>query len=469
MSYKWKIKLDVTNMFAEKVGKKHGIKRDDVDSLQKKAEEIHRSLNEQKDKGKMGFMELPYQEEELIAKIEKEAGRAEEFENFVVIGIGGSALGNIALQTALNPPYYNLNSNARKGKPRLFVPDNSDPDRLQALLETLDLQKTLFNVITKSGTTAETMSQFLIAREAVAEKVGEDKLADHFIATTSKDSGFLKEIAAREGLKTFYIPENVGGRFSVLSPVGLVSSAFCGINIGKLLEGARRMAERCKTADIWQNPAYLNGALHYLAYHQGKNIAVMMPYAHQLKDMADWFRQLWAESLGKAINRNGSVVNVGQTPVKALGATDQHSQVQLYMEGPFDKIITFIEVDKYHNEVEIPEKYSDLSGVGYLGGNSLNELIKTEKKATELALARRGRLNETIRMPEINEETIGQFIYMMELQTAFTGELFNINAFNQPGVELGKNYTYGVFGREGYEEEKEEFEKRIESDGDYVI
>ena len=463
------IKLDVNNMLEEMIGKEHGISEDAITDFQKKTDEIHEKIKEDRANGKMGFMNLPAQSEELISEIEDEVEIREGYENFVVIGIGGSALGNIALQTALNKPYYNLDSKKRDGNPRLFVPDNVDPVRLKSLLSSLDLEKTLFNVITKSGSTAETMSQFLIAREAVTKEVGEDKLSEHFIATTSKDSGYLRVIAEKENFKTFHIPDNVGGRFSVLTPVGLISAAFCGIDIRELLRGAAAMAERCSTPELKENPAYLNGLLNFLAYNKGKTISVMMPYAHQLKDMADWYRQLWAESLGKEVNRSNKKINVGPTPVKALGATDQHSQAQLYMEGPYDKIITFIEVEKFDDEVEIPALYDDIEGVNYLGGHTLNELINTEKKATELALTERKRLNETIILPEISEYTIGQLIYMLELQTAFTGELFDINAFNQPGVELGKQYTYGVLGREGYEGMKEEYEEKPEHEENWII
>lgn len=463
---KMKVKLDVNNMFADKIGQEHGFTKEEVNSYQAKVEEAHRNIKN----AELGFMELPYKQEEIINDI---VNLAEEYkgkcDNFVVLGIGGSALGNIALQTALNDPYYNYKEDSRDDYPRLFVPDNVDPVRFQSLLDMLDLKKTVFNVISKSGGTAETMSQYLIARQAVAEEVGEEKLKDHFIATTSQDSGYLIEIARREGYKTFHIPENVGGRFSVMTPVGLISAAFCGIDIEELLAGAAYMDEICDTDQIWNNPAYLNGVLQYMAYDNGKPLSVMMPYVHSLKDVADWYRQLWAESLGKEIDREGNTINVGPTPIKALGATDQHSQVQLYMEGPFDKVITFLEVEDYGAEVEIPKLYDDIQGVSYLGGHTLNELIKTEKNATELALTERGRLNETFILPEVNEFTMGQLLYVLELQTALVGELFNIDAFNQPGVELGKHYTYGVLGRDGYQEKKDEYFNRPEKDDDLII
>ena len=465
---KMKIKLDVNNMFGDRVGEQ-GIKKSRLDRIQPKIEEIQDKIQVNRGEGALAFMDLPYQDRDIIARLKDTANRlSNDIKNFVVLGIGGSALGSIALKSALKESYYNVN-NIEESTPRLFVPDNVDPERFLSLLEKMDLSKTVFNVISKSGGTAETMSQFLIARRAVAEELGEENLADHFIATTSKESGNLIKIARREGFETFYIPENVGGRFSVLTPVGLLFAAVAGMDIEELLAGAAYMDKICEYRDLWQNPAYLNAALHYLAYNQGKNMSIMMPYSHSLKDIADWYRQLWAESLGKELDRKGNTVNVGPTPIKALGATDQHSQVQLYMEGPYDKIVTFLKVENYSSQVEIPEEYQDIDGVGYLGGHSLNKLLDTERKATELALTRRDRMNETIIIPEINEFTVGQLFYLFEMQTVVIGELFDINTFNQPGVELGKDYTYGILGRNGYENMKEEFENRSPKDEDLII
>jgi len=461
-----KITLDVNNMFAARLGEEQGIRKSQVAELKPRAREVHYRIQEQKP----GFARLPYRQDKVVSRIREMADeRAGDYDNFVVLGIGGSALGNIALQTALNDPYYNLNTGSREGYPRLFVPDNVDPERFAALLDLLDLERTVFNVISKSGSTAETMSLYLLAREAVAEEVGQERVAEHFIATTSRDSGYLIEIAEREGYPSFSIPDDVGGRFSVLTPVGLLSAAFTGVNISELLAGAAEMAERCRMEDIWENPAYLHGALQYLAYQEGKIMSVMMPYSHALKDLADWYRQLWAESLGKEVNRRGERVNVGPTPIKALGATDQHSQVQLYMEGPYDKIITFIEVENHQRNLEMPELYRDLDGINYLGGHSLARLLNTEKQATERALTKRGRANATIKVSEVSAFTLGQLFYLLEMETAFVGELFDINTYNQPGVELGKNYTYGILGREGYQDKKAEFKDWSDPDPELIL
>ncbi|GAF90481.1 unnamed protein product, partial [marine sediment metagenome] len=275
------------------------------------------------------------------------------FENFVVLGIGGSALGNIALQAALNHPYYNLlDKKTRGGMPRIFVMDNVDPEYFGGLLDIIDPKKTLFNLISKSGGTAEPMSQFMVVREILRKKLGA-KAKDHIIATTDKESGILREIVEKEDYESFVIPGNVGGRFSVFTPVGLLSAAMGGIDIAQLLAGAAAMDSRCSTASLTKNPAYRNAVVHYLAdTKKGKSISVMMPYSNALYLIADWYRQLWAESLGKKFDVDKKVVNAGQTPIKALGATDQHSQAQLYVEGPNDKIFTLVGAEKYRREIK---------------------------------------------------------------------------------------------------------------------
>ncbi|MEW6040826.1 MAG: glucose-6-phosphate isomerase [Elusimicrobiota bacterium] len=440
------IKLDYSNCMTDFVGD-HGIYTDAILSLKNKLSGAHKAVLDKKAAGKLGFMELPYKQEET-KKIKAVAKKLKtKYSDFVVAGIGGSALGNTALQTALRPLTWNLLAKRKRGGwLRLFVLDNVDPELISSHLDILSRRGTLINVISKSGTTAECLAIFFILSKSHKKNL---------LITTDAKKGLLREMVNNGlALESFVIPENVGGRFSVLSPVGLVSAAFCGIDVEKLLSGARQMDERCSTDDPLKNPALMYAAINWLMYQKDKKINVMMPYSNALYGIADWFRQLWAESLGKRQDINGNVVNVGPTPVKALGATDQHSQVQLYIEGPYDKIITFLSVEKYRKSVKIPLNPKE----HYLGGHTLNELIKSEEEATRLALTKQNRPNCTIFLPEINENTIGQLIYMLELSTAYAGELFQINAFDQPGVELGKQLTYALLGRPGFEEKKKELE-----------
>ena len=257
----------------------------------------------------------------------------------------------------------------------------------------------------------------------------------------------------------------------MLSAVGLLSAAVTGIDIHKLLKGAAEMDALCgKSRKLWENPALTGAALHYLMDKaKGKNIQVMMPYAHALRDVADWFRQLWAESLGKRGDRAGKIVHAGQTPERALGATDQHSVMQLYVEGPFDKVITFVTVDEFRTTAPIPPAFPDFEALRYLGGQTLNELMKVEQRATELALTQRGRPNCAIRLERLNEETIGALLYLLEMQTAYAGELYNVNAFDQPGVELSKNFIYGLMGRKGYEARRREVEQAGKTNPQWVV
>ena len=296
-----------------------------------------------------------------------------------------------------------------------------------------------------------------------------DKANEHMIATTSAQKGNLIKIAKSEGLKTFYIPDGVGGRFSELCPVGLLPAAVVGIDIKNLLAGAAYMDKICMNKDMKKNPALLAALLQYLAMKKGKNISVMMPYADSLRYMADWYCQLWAESLGKATDKNGNSVYAGQTPVKALGVTDQHSQVQLYREGPFDKVITIIGVEKFRSNVTISNGCEEFPDVSFLCGHTMNELINSERVATEYALTTAGRLNHTIIMPEVNTFTVGELLYLFEMQTAFCGEMLGIDTYNQPGVEGGKNATYALFGKKGYEATKREMEEAPKKKEQYII
>jgi len=394
--------------------------------------------------------------DELMKRAKELKGR---YDNLVVLGIGGSALGNIALQTALNPYMYNLNEKVRNGRPRLFVLDNVDPAQLSSFVNQLGdgLKRTLFNVISKSGRTAETAAQFLYIKDKLATECPKEPLANHIIVTTGfeinkegKIDSTLYKIAKELNLPMLEVLKDVGGRFSVLSAVGLFSAAMCGIEIDELLAGARYIHERVSCENFEENPAAINAAINYHYYKQGKKHSVIMPYAYSLKDMADWYRQLWAESLGKKLDLNEREVWVGPTPVKALGVTDQHSQVQLYREGPNDKLFTFLQVNNFARDVKIGPAPDCTPELGFLAGKKMSILLNNEKKATEYALIESKRPNLTIIFDKVNAYTIGQFIYLYEVTTSFMGALLNIDTYNQPAVELGKEATFALMGKEGY-------------------
>lgn len=464
-----RVRVDYTNMTEKYLGEK-GISRSRLmqnRQLFKKAH-VYVSENRGKDELFMGWTELPYNQNEIVKDILLTAKNIRrKFDYFVVLGIGGSALGPSMAFNALCHLHYNeLPKGKRKG-PKFFVEDNVDPVRMKELLDVIDIKKTCFNVISKSGATSETMAQYLIVSDLLA-KAGED-IKEHLIFTTDEKKGNLVKISKElGGVKCYVLPDGVGGRFSELCPVGLLPAAVLGLDIKLLLKGAAYMDKLCKSADIDKNPALLCAALQVLCMQDGKNVGVLMPYSDNLRFVSDWYAQLWAESLGKNQTLEGEACNVGQTPVKALGVTDQHSQVQLYSEGPFDKVVTFLSVGSYKEKTPIPHGCKDIPDVSFLGGHTLEELIQAENKATAYALTKAGRLNYTIHMPEINEFTLGQLLFLFELQTAYAGAMLNIDTFNQPGVEAGKKATFALLGKSGYESQKKELDSAA-PDENYIV
>ncbi|MBS7262363.1 MAG: glucose-6-phosphate isomerase [Eubacteriales bacterium] len=460
------LRLDVNNMMDAMIGAGYGISADQLNAVAPLAAQAAEDFRRNRGTGMMGWSELPYQDVSEILELAKQI-RA-RFRYFVLLGIGGSALGPIAIQQALNHMRYNELPDEKRNGPKFYVEDNVDPERMKQLFDVIDPAQTCFNVITKSGSTSETMSQYLIVNKLLTERLG-DRAAEHIVATTDREKGNLIRLARREGYRTLVIPASVGGRFSELSPVGLLAAAVCGIDIRQLLAGAAYMDELCAGNDLFANPALMAAATQYLAMKNGKTISVMMPYADSLKYMSDWYAQLWGESLGKRYALDGSVVNAGQTPVKALGVTDQHSQVQLYTEGPFDKVVTFLGVDEYREHVDIPDGAAEIPAVNFLCGHSLNELIKAEQFATAYALTSAHRMNCTITLPSVNAFTIGQLLQFFEIQTAYVGSMLGINTFDQPGVEAGKNATYALLGRPGYDEKRAELAAAPKPDERFIL
>lgn len=460
------LKLNCRNVDSAIVGEENGLNLyEKFENYKQQISDIIKSLNQRKDKpGQwLQWLNLGYNEE-TVWYVKEFASMVEgRFDNILVLGIGGSALGGLAVTEALLKPYWNLlTPEQRNGLPRIFFLDNIDPDTMNGLLDILDLKKTLVNVITKSGSTAETMSQYMIIKDRLEKELG-DNYRRNIVATTDKKMGVLRQLADQEGYKTFVVPDDVGGRFSVFSAVGLVPFALVGLDIDQIMNGIKDMDLALKNTDIHQNIAAQGALIQYLLdTEKGKNISVMMPYSTRLKYVSDWYVQLWAESLGKEYNNAGEKVNIGPTPVKAVGATDQHSQIQLYNEGPNNKVITFIRIENFDTKLEIPQIF-EYTGIGYLGGKTINDLINAEADSTRIALADYSRPTMTISLERIDEYNVAQLLYMLEVQTAIAGELYNINTFNQPGVEQAKNYTYALMGRAGYEESAHTLQEKMAS------
>ena len=372
------LSLDFTNMMGAALPHGAGITAEQLANASGAFAKAHAHVHAMQ--AELGFLTLPVNDalrDATLAVAEQARGR---FDDVLLLGIGGSALGPIALRTALRPPAWNtLSAAARGGAPRLHVLDNVDPATITATLGRLALARTLVLVISKSGGTVETMAQYLIVRDALAGAVGEDAARQHLIFITDPEVGALRKIARAEGITTLDVPPNVGGRFSVLSPVGMLPAALIGIDVKALLAGAADVMTRAASADLSTNLPGTFAVLQHIADTvHGRSVQVLMPYADPLRDLALWFVQLWAESLGK-LRRDGTPV--GPTPLPAVGATDQHSQVQLFMEGPLDKTVTFITVKGRELEGPIPARHADIPELSYLAGHTLGKLIDIEQLA----------------------------------------------------------------------------------------
>jgi glucose-6-phosphate isomerase len=446
------IAFDYDRLMKDKLDGTHGVSRARLGELKDRFEAIQAEVHRRRAAGEYGFYGL-VEQAATVHEIKTFAeGLGQAHDHVLVLGIGGSALGAKALLNALRPPAWNeLDDEGREFFPRLTVLDNVDPISVSAALRRIDPRRVLVNVISKSGGTAETMAQYLVVRAWLEEALGAAAYR-HLVFTTDPTRGALRELARREGIATLDVPPAIGGRFSVLSPVGLLPAALVGIDIEDLLEGARQAIERAESAELLHNPAALYAALLWVADRDlDAPIDVLMPYSDRLREFGEWYRQLWAESLGKREDRQGKTVHVGPTPVVAVGATDQHSQVQLFIEGPFDKVITFIVVENMGEEVPIPERSDLPPDLAYLPGHSLAELLRAEFEATATALAQSGRMSCTLRFPDLSARTLGEAIMFFQLATGYAGAWYGIDPFNQPGVELGKLLTYAAMGRPGFE------------------
>jgi glucose-6-phosphate isomerase len=437
------VRVDPSFLLEEQVGP-HGLAETRFSGdLGERFAAAHRDVEERRSSGEMGFFDLPYAEA-LRSQVQELADSfGQWFESVVVIGIGGSSLGSRAIADALRGPFWNeRTAEERDHFPRLYFLENSDPDTIRDVLGRIDLRKTLFNVVSKSGTTAETMAQYLVVEAALREELDPEHVAGHFLFTTDPEVGALRALARERGVLALELPSRVGGRFSVLSSVGLLPGAVIGVEIADLLEGAAEMDRLCRSERIPENPAgLLATCLHWAQTEGGRPIHVLMPYSDRLRTFGLWFQQLWAESLGKARTREGEIVHTGPTPVAALGAVDQHSLLQLLMEGPDDKVVCFVRVRERNDAVPIPESDSPHPSLAYLGGHSLEKLLEVERRATSEALRRVGRPSLTVEVERLDARSLGGLFMLFQIATVYAGALYGVDPLDQPGVEMGKVIT----------------------------
>jgi glucose-6-phosphate isomerase len=433
------LEFDYTNVLDSAVGA-HGISQNAFGNAAKSAQLLIDALESARTAGQLGFADLPF--DEKAARAVTTFARNHVFPNVLVLGIGGSALGPLALDAALARP--------NTGK-RLLALDNIDPDFIRDTLDTIVPEDTIVNIIAKSGVTAETMATYAVVREWMIDALGPTKAGDHFVVTTDPEKGDLLNIARMEKYPTFEIPSNVGGRFSVLTPVGTLPAALLEFNVEALMEGARRTAIQSRKG-FTENPSLVAAFIQFvLDRERKKNILVLFPYSQSLWKFAFWFKQLWGESTGKKLDRQGREVHCGQTPTAAVGVTDQHSQLQLFIEGPNDKSYLFWAVREFRNALKLDHPYSNFDSMGYLQNRTVAELYDAERRATEMAITEAGRPNATVYADRVSEESLGDLIMFSQYMTAYAGEFYDINAFDQPGVEYGKKLTFAMMGRHGFE------------------
>lgn len=425
------LSYDDANMWRKAAGT-GGVTPAQWKAVQPRLRRAQAQVEEHRTKGDQGFFDLPFAATDKIQALAREVQK--RFRHLIVVGIGGSDLGARAIWQAVPGDAM-----------RLHFVSNPDPDTLAAwrALTKADWRRTAILVVSKSGTTLETMAAFMVLREMLVKAVGASAHAKHVFTITEEGHGTLFELATRYGYALIPHPTTVGGRFSVLSSVGLFPAACGGVPVNKLLAGARAVETDRRREGI-RHAAPRFAALQVLLMEaHGKPIHVFMPYADRLSSIAFWYRQIWAESLGK---RRGNA-HVGPTPIAALGAVDQHSQIQLYNEGPADKVVTFLEVTKFAAAVRVPNEWRDVKGIKYVGGLSLEHILHAEREGTAQALAENGRPNGTLRINRISPESVGALFMFYELATAYAGELLGVNPYDQPGVEAGKRNAKAILTR----------------------
>jgi len=448
--------LDYTNVLENAVHT-HGIPKIAFEKAADSSKHVVDDVEQAHRSGKLGFGSLPSDESALQSVTN--FARSRSYPNVLLIGIGGSALGPASLDAALNHP--------NSGK-RLIVLDNIDPDFISNSLDSISAKDTIVNVIAKSGVTAETMATFAVVRQWMNDGLGESKAREQLVVTTDPVKGDLLGIARQNNYPSFVIPENVGGRFSVFTPVGTLPAAMLGLDVEGLMAGARRAAQQAQKP-FFENPALAAAFIQFvLERERAKRILVLFPYSQALWKFGFWFKQLWGESLGKKMDRRGREVYYGQTPTAALGVTDQHSQLQLFIEGPNDKAFLFWDVKELRNSLPIQHPFASFDSMAYLQRKTMADLFHAEKQATEIALTEAGRPNATITVGQINAETMGELIMFSQYFTAYAGEFYDIDAFDQPGVEYGKKLTFAMMGRSGFADYNRKIEE-IRTRGRSVI
>jgi glucose-6-phosphate isomerase len=441
--------LDISHVF-------NFINRNEINLLQKEITSAHRMLIEKTGQGNdfLGWVNLPNEiDEKLFNDIAGDAQKIKDTaEIFVVVGIGGSYLGSRAVIEALS---HNFSPFLKSAYPKIiFAGQNLSEDYMAELLEVLNVHSYALVVISKSGTTTEPAVAFRILKNHLEKKYGKAGARERILAITDKSKGALKKLADEEGYKTYVVPDDIGGRYSVLTPVGLLPIAVAGFDIRALVGGAAAMQKQVtKTDNIDENSSALYAATRNALYRSGKQLEIMVNYEPKLIYLTQWWKQLYGESEGKE--------NKGIYPSGASFTTDLHSMGQYIQEGLRNIFETVLSVEKTYHTLNIPYEPADLDGLNYLSGKPIHYVNKMAELGTKLAHVEGGVPNIAIGIPQLNEEYLGQLIYFHEFACALSGYMLGINPFNQRGVEAYKKNMFALLGKPGYEKETEEIKRKI--------
>lgn len=427
--------------------------KEELDSIKERVLLAHKALHEKTGAGNdyLGWIDLPtnYDKEEF-ARIKKAADKIRnDSDVLVVIGIGGSYLGAKAAIDFLCGPFYNNTAKTQI----IFAGNSISPNYLNELFKSIDGKDISVNVISKSGTTTEPAIAFRIFRSYLEEKYGKEEAAKRIYATTDKEKGALKKLADAEGYETFVVPDDVGGRFSVLTAVGLLPIAVCGADIDALMKGANYARELYSSDAYEENDCYLYAAIRNILYRKGKSIEMLVNYEPALQYFIEWWKQLYGESEGKD--------QKGIFPAGASFSTDLHSMGQYIQDGRRDLFETVLCVENTKSDITIKEEKENIDGLNFLAGKTMDFVNKKAFEGTLLAHTDGGVPNLVLKLKDMNEETLGQIIYFFEKACGISGYLLSVNPFNQPGVESYKKNMFALLGKPGYENEKAALEARL--------
>ena len=419
----------------------------DIYGYKEKVKAIHDELHEKSDDDNefLGWLELPSKYNKKEFKKIKECAKKiqKDSDVLLVIGIGGSYLGARAVIEALTNSFYNLQDKSVRRKPQIiYVGNNLSPSYINDIIDLLIGKDFSINVISKSGTTTEPAIAFRIFRELMESKYGLEEARKRIYVTTDKESGALKKLANNEQYATFVIPDNVGGRYSVLTPVGLLPIAVAGIDIDELMKGARFAQDKYNDDNIEYNEAYQYAVARNLLYKDEKNIEILANYEPKMHYVTEWWKQLFGESEGKD--------KKGIFPAGVDFTTDLHSLGQYIQDGRRCLFETVINIERPYSDIYINSDEDDLDGLNYLAGKSLDFVNKKAMEGTIEAHVSGDVPNILITMEELNEETIGQLIYFFELACAMSGKILGVNPFDQPGVEAYKKNMFRLLKKPGY-------------------